>query len=314
VVVGRLPGAVGPLPGDTVPDVDAVRAAAERAVVLALAEDLGVAVDASPTERRAADVTTVATVPPDVPGRAQLIARADGVAAGIELVRFVYAAIDPEVTVALAVVDGEAVELGQVLGTVAGPLASILVGERTALNFVTHLSGVATRTRDFALAVSGTGCVVRDTRKTTPGLRLLEKAAVRAGGGTNHRVGLWDALLVTDNHVAVAGSVGEATRRALAQADGRHVQVEVTSLEELDEAVAAGARDVLLDNFTPDACADAVAQVRDRGVLLEASGTLRLDTVRAYAATGVHRVAVGGVTHSAPQLDIALDVAAVAEG
>lgn len=280
----------------------------------ALAEDLEVAHDADPATRRAADVTTTATVPADVPGEAELIARADGVVAGTALVTAVFAAVDPGLQVTLDVRDGDAVDRGQVLGRVAGSLASILVGERTALNFLTHLSGVATRTRAFADIVAGTGCVVRDTRKTTPGLRLLEKAAVLAGGGVNHRVGLADALLVKDNHIAVAGGVGEATRRALA-AGGRHVQVEVTSLAELDAAVDAGARDVLLDNFTPDGCAEAVAHLAARGlpdrVLLEASGTIRLDTVAAFAASGVDRVAVGALTHSAPQLDIALDVRAV---
>jgi nicotinate-nucleotide pyrophosphorylase (carboxylating) len=250
-----------------------------------------------------------------VPGEAELVARADGVVAGTDLVAVVFAAVDPDVEVRLDVRDGDAVERGQVLGRVTGSLASILVGERTALNFLTHLSGVATRTRAFADTVAGTGCVVRDTRKTTPGLRLLEKAAVLAGGGVNHRVGLADALLVKDNHVAVAGGVAEATRRALAAARGRHVQVEVTSLVELDEAVDAGARDVLLDNFTPDGCAEAVAHLAARDladrVLLEASGTIRLDTVAAFAASGVDRVAVGALTHSAPQLDIALDVRAV---
>jgi nicotinate-nucleotide pyrophosphorylase (carboxylating) len=302
-----------PLPGDGVLDPDAVTAAAEVAVARAFAEDLEVALDAAPTVRRAADVTTTATVPPDLAGRGTLVARADGVVAGTAVVVLSFAAIDPDLEVVLVAGDGDRVRAGEVLGTVAGSLASILTAERTALNFLTHLSGVATRTAAFADAVAGTGCAVRDTRKTTPGLRLLEKAAVVAGGGVNHRVGLADALLVKDNHVASAGSVAEATRRALAQADGRHVQIEVTSLAELAEAVDAGARDVLLDNFTPDGCRDAVAWVRDRGlpVALEASGTLRLDTVRAYADTGVDRVAVGGLTHSAPQLDIALDVGEV---
>jgi nicotinate-nucleotide pyrophosphorylase (carboxylating) len=296
-------------------DAESVHRAAEAAVARALAEDLAVAVDATPADRRAADVTTTATVPQHVPGRADLVARADGVVAGTALVTAVFAAVDPDVEVVLEVRDGDAVVRGQVLGRVTGPLASILVGERTALNFLTHLSGVATRTRAFAATVAGTGCVVRDTRKTTPGLRLLEKAAVVAGGGVNHRVGLADALLVKDNHVAVAGGVAEATRRALTTAAGRHVQVEVTSLAELDEAVDAGARDVLLDNFTPDGCAEAVAHLAARAlperVLLEASGTIRLDTVAAYAAAGVDRVAVGALTHSAPQLDVALDVRAV---
>lgn len=281
----------------------------------ALAEDLEVAVDATPEQRRAADVTVAATVPAELPGEASLVARADGTVAGVDLVTRVFAAVDPAVEVTLDVVDGDLVTRGQVLGRVAGPLASVLAGERTALNFLTHLSGVATRTRAFADAVAGTGCVVRDTRKTTPGLRLLEKAAVRAGGGVNHRVGLADALLVKDNHIAAAGGVAEATRRALAAAGGRHVQVEVTSLAELDAAIDAGARDVLLDNFTPAGCAEAVAHIATRQlparVLLEASGTVRLDTVAAYARSGVDRVAVGALTHSAPQLDIALDVRAV---
>ncbi|WP_052665493.1 carboxylating nicotinate-nucleotide diphosphorylase [Nitriliruptor alkaliphilus] len=296
-------------------DEAAVVVAADEAVARALAEDLDVPVDATPAVRRAADVTAGATVPADLPGEASLIARADGTVAGCDLVARVFAAVDPSVEVVLDVTDGQRVTRGDVLGRITGPLASVLAGERTALNFLTHLSGVATRTRAFADAVAGTGCVVRDTRKTTPGLRLLEKAAVRAGGGVNHRVGLWDALLVKDNHIAAAGGVAEATRRALAAAGDRNVQVEVTSIAELDAAVAAGARDVLLDNFTPEGCAAAVAHLAagasaDR-VLLEASGTIRLDTVAAYAASGVDRVAVGGLTHSAPQLDIALDVRAV---
>jgi nicotinate-nucleotide pyrophosphorylase (carboxylating) len=313
-----LPGPPPPLPGDGELDAAALGAAAADAVARALAEDLDVAVDATPAQRRAGDVTSSATVPEGVAGEASLVARADGVVAGTELVVRVFAAVDPSVRVHLDVVDGDVVSRGQVLGRVAGPLASVLAGERTALNFLTHLSGIATRTRAFADAIAGTGCVVRDTRKTTPGLRLLEKAAVRAGGGVNHRVGLWDALLVKDNHVAAAGGVAQATRRALASAGDRHVQVEVTSLAELDEAVDAGARDVLLDNHTPAGCADAVRHLAERGlrdeVLLEASGTIRLDTAADYAASGVDRLAVGGLTHSAPQLDIALDVRAVAPG
>lgn len=306
------------LPGDGVLDPAALADAADAAVARALAEDLDVALDATPVTRRAADVTAGATVPADLLGEASLVARADGVVAGCDLVRRVFAAVDPDVDVSLEVADGASVTRGQVLGTVRGPLRSVLAAERTALNFLTHLSGVATRTREFADAVAGTGCVVRDTRKTTPGLRLLEKAAVLAGGGVNHRVGLFDALLVKDNHIAAAGGVTAATRRALEAADGRHVQVEVTSLSELDEAVDAGARDVLLDNFTPDGCAEAAAHLAardlDERVLLEASGTIRLGTVAGYAASGVDRVAVGGLTHSAPQLDIALDVRAVADG
>lgn len=293
------------LPGDAVLDPDAVARAGRETVARALAEDLD----------DAGDVTARATIPAELFGRAELVSRADGVVAGLRLVAEVYAQHDPEVRVELLVADGDRVTVGDVLATVAGPLRSILTGERTALNLVTHLSGVATATRALVDAVEGTGCVVRDTRKTIPGMRLLQKAAVAAGGGVNHRLGLSDALLVKDNHVAAAGSVTAAVAAALAGAEGRHVQVEVDSLAELDEAIAAGARDVLLDNLDPEATRQAVERCRawgdERGerVLLESSGTIRHDTVRAYAEAGIDRVAVGAITHSAPQLDLALDVA-----
>ncbi len=293
------------LPGDAVLDPDAVARAGRETVARALAEDLD----------DAGDVTARATIPAELSGRAELVSRADGVVAGLRLVAEVYAQHDPEVRVELLVADGDRVTVGDVLATVTGPLRSILTGERTALNLVTHLSGVATATRALVDAVEGTGCVVRDTRKTIPGMRLLQKAAVAAGGGVNHRLGLSDALLVKDNHVAAAGSVTAAVAAALAGAEGRHVQVEVDSLAELDEAIAAGARDVLLDNLDPEATRQAVERCRawgdERGerVLLESSGTIRHDTVRAYAEAGIDRVAVGAITHSAPQLDLALDVA-----
>ncbi len=295
--------APGTDPGDVHLDPVELAAAAQAAARRALEEDLG----------EVGDVTSDATVPADRFGRAELVARAAGVAAGTTLVAVVYDLIDPRVTVALDVGDGAVLDAGQRLGAVAGPLRAILTGERTALNFVTHLSGIATRTRAFVDAIAGTRCVIRDTRKTTPGLRLLEKAAVRAGGGVNHRVGLWDALLVKDNHVAAAGSLEAATRRALARAGGRHVQVEVTSLEEAEAAVRAGARDLLLDNLDPDTTRAVVARVRELEpqhgrVLLESSGTIQLDTARGYAELGVDRLAVGALTHSAPQLDVALDV------
>lgn len=295
----------GVLPGDAELDPLRLDEARREAVQRALDEDLG----------DQGDVTSAAIVPAERTGRGELVARAAGVIAGVDLVRTVFDLVDARVEVELEVADGDEVAAGQRLGSVTGPLRSVLTGERTALNFVTHLSGIATLTRAFVEAVKGTGCAVRDTRKTTPGLRLLEKAAVVAGGGVSHRVGLFDALLVKDNHVAAAGSVEAATNRALAGAGGRHVQVEVTSLEEAEAAVAAGARDLLLDNLDPDQTRRVVARVRaleshHGRILLESSGRIGLDTVREHAAAGVDRVAVGAVTHSAPALDVALEVTA----
>lgn len=292
------------LPGDAVLDHDAVISAGREAVARALAEDVG----------EAGDVTALATIAANASGRAELIARGDGVVAGLWLVAEVYGQLDPAVTVEVLAAEGDRVAAGDVVATVTGPLRSVLTGERTALNLVTHLSGVATATRALVDVVAGTGCVVRDTRKTIPGLRLLQKGAVAAGGGVNHRLGLSDALLVKDNHVAAAGSVTAAVAAALAGAEGRHVQVEVDSLAELTEAVAAGARDVLLDNLDPEATRRAVDWCRAWGdehgdrILLESSGTISRATVRAYAEAGVDRVAVGAITHSAPQLDLALDI------
>jgi nicotinate-nucleotide pyrophosphorylase (carboxylating) len=292
------------LPGDAVLDPVDLDTAAQTVVARALAEDLS----------RDGDVTSEAIIPPQAIGRAEMVARAEGILAGVGLVATVYDQVDPRVSVELHASDGDPIRRGQVLGVIAGPLRSILTGERTALNLVTHLSGIATVTRIHVDAVAGTGCAIRDTRKTMPGMRLLEKAAVRAGGGVNHRIGLFDALLVKDNHVAVAGSVAAATRAALERCGGRHIQVEVDTLAELDEAVHAGARDVLLDNFTTDAVRRAVERARQLSeelgerILLEASGTIRLTSARAYAETGVDRLAIGALTHSAPQLDIALDI------
>lgn len=280
---------------------DELRRATRRAVSRALAEDLG--------DR--GDLTTVATVPPDKDGLAEFIARSGGVVAGLDVAAEVFRQVDPRVTFATLVTDGQQVDAGAVIATVSGSLRSILTAERTALNFLGHLSGVATQTRRYADAVAGTGAVVRDTRKTTPGLRLLDKAAVRAGGGTNHRVGLYDAILVKDNHVLAAGGAGEAATAALKAARGRHVQVEVTSLEQIDEVLRAGVKDLLLDNFTPDQVRLAVRRIAGRA-RVEASGNVTLDTIRAYAEAGADRVACGALTHSAPWLDIALDVRALA--
>lgn len=277
-----------------------VRRAIRRAVTRALAEDLG----------DQGDVTVAATVLPRAVGTATLFARGDGVVAGTDLVRETFAQVDPRLIVELDVEDGDRVSAGQQIGRVAGSLRSILTGERVALNFLSHLSGIATTTRLFVDAVQGTKAAIRDTRKTTPGLRLLEKMAVVAGGGVNHRLGLFDALLVKDNHNLAAGGVATAVTRALDRSGGRPAEVEVSSLAELDDAVEAGASEVLLDNFDLEDLRIAVARVPAE-VVLEASGGVALDNVGEVAATGVHRIAIGALTHSADWLDIALDVTTV---
>ena len=268
-------------------------------VRLALAEDLG----------DAGDVTSVATVPADAPGGADFVARAEGVVAGLQVVVEVCAQVDPAVAVTLVARDGDTVGPGQVVASMTGPARSLLAAERTALNFLTHLSGVATQTAAWVRAVQQTGCVVRDTRKTLPGLRLLQKQAVAAGGGTNHRAGLYDALLVKDNHVAAAGGITAATKAALDGAGGRPIQIEVDTLAQLDEALAAGARSVLLDNFGLDDTREAVRRCRALAepVFVEASGGLTLERAAQVAAAGVDALAVGALTHSVHALDIGLD-------
>ena len=268
-------------------------------VALALDEDLG--------DR--GDVTAAATIPADAVGRARFVARHDGVVAGLETLARVCGAVDHAIEVVPVCTDGARVAVGDVIAEVTGPARSLLAAERTALNFLTHLSGVATETARWAAALAGTGCVVRDTRKTLPGMRLLEKSAVAAGGGVNHRIGLYDAVLVKDNHVQAVGGVAAATRAALAAEAGLDVQVEVDSLEQLDEALDAGARSVLLDNFDLAATAEAVQRCRAQAqrIFVEASGGLTLERARAVAETGVDALAVGAITHSAPALDIALD-------
>ncbi|MGH3441099.1 MAG: carboxylating nicotinate-nucleotide diphosphorylase [Nitriliruptorales bacterium] len=263
----------------------------------ALAEDLGTG----------GDVTSAACVPEHVQGTGEVRARADGVLAGVGALAETFAQVDPAVEVGATRSDGDRLAPGDVVAVVRGPLRSVLTGERVALNLLGHLSGVATATRDFVDAVAGTGCAVRDTRKTLAGLRVLEKAAVVAGGGENHRIGLDDQLLVKDNHIVAAGGITAAVSAALAAAEGRPVQVEVTSEEELEDALAAGATDVLFDNFAPEELRSLVARVGGRAAT-EASGRISLETARAYAEAGVDRIAVGGVTHSAAWLDVALDI------
>jgi nicotinate-nucleotide pyrophosphorylase (carboxylating) len=279
-----------------------------RIVRDALAEDLG--------GTGGVDVTSVATIPADQVDTADLVAREAGVLAGVAVAGAVFdlAAGEPGLEVPGARVefrphlaDGTRLERGDVVATVTGPTRVLLAAERTALNLVCRMSGVATHTRRWADALAGTGATVLDTRKTTPGLRVLEKYAVRAGGGTNKRMGLYDVAMIKDNHKLAAGSVAEAYRRVRARFPAVPVQVEVTTLAEAVEAVEVGADFLLLDNMSPDLLRQVVAAVGDR-VELEATGGLTLDRVRAYAETGVDYLSVGALTHSSPIVDLAMDL------
>ncbi len=277
--------------------------AVEELVRSTVAEDLAGGVD----------VTSVATVPADQRSALDLVARASGVVAGGPVAAAVFDAVsDGDTQVQVLVPDGTAVSRGDVLVTAVGRTRDLLTAERSALNLYCHLSGVATATADWVSALAGSPTRVRDTRKTTPGLRALEKYAVRCGGGVNHRSSLSDAALVKDNHVVAAGGVAAAFRAVREMWPGLPVEVEVDSLEQLDEVLAAGADLVLLDNFTPERMAAAVRRARAAGAavrpLLEASGGLTLDDAAAVAATGVDYVAVGALTHSAKVLDIGADL------
>lgn len=274
-------------------DSDAVRAVVEAA----LAEDLAGGVD----------VTTTSTVPPAERGRADLVARTPGVVAGLPVAAAVFWLVSHDVQSAPQAADGDRIAAGQPVLTVSGPIGPILTAERTALNLLCHLSGVATLTRRWVDAVAGTRAQIRDTRKTLPGLRALEKYAVRCGGGVNHRMSLSDAALIKDNHVAATGSIGAAFAAVRAAAPGLPLEVECDTLDQVEEALAAGADLILLDNFGVPALAQAVA-LADGRALLEASGGLTLASARAVAQTGVDYLAVGALTHSAPALDIGLDI------
>ena len=257
------------------------------------------------------DVTTQAIVSPDVRGQAEIVVREAGVLCGLPLVELVFREIDDELDCAALVREGASVAAGTVVARIAGRLASILTGERLVLNLLQRLSGIATTTRRFVEAIEGTGAVILDTRKTTPGLRALEKYAVRVGGGRNHRFGLFDGVLIKDNHIRAVGSVGEAVRRARERAPHPlAIEVEVTTLDELEEALAAGADWILLDNMDLETMREAVRRVAGRAKL-EASGGVTLERVRAIAETGVDAISVGALTHSAPALDISLEVVAV---
>ncbi|MGH6958156.1 MAG: carboxylating nicotinate-nucleotide diphosphorylase [Caulobacteraceae bacterium] len=269
----------------------------EPIVRAALAEDLG----------RAGDITSAACIDADARLEGRIAARKGGVAAALACARLALAALDPAARFEPALADGETFEAGATLAVVGANARALLAAERTALNLVGRLCGVATLTRQYVDAVAGTGAVIVDTRKTTPGLRALEKYAVRCGGGVNHRFGLDDAILIKDNHVAAAGGVGEAIRRARATAGHLvKIEAEVDSLAQLDEALAERPDVVMLDNFSLADLAAAVATAKGK-VVLEASGGVTLATVRAIAETGVDVISVGALTHSAPTLDIGLD-------
>ncbi|WP_395726794.1 carboxylating nicotinate-nucleotide diphosphorylase [Nakamurella sp.] len=257
------------------------------------------------------DVTTTATVPADQVARAQLTPRQTGVLAGGPIAAQVFrTVIGPAVSVEQLVADGDPLVPGEPALVVHGPTAGLLTAERTALNLLTHLSGIASATRAWVDAVAGTGARIRDTRKTLPGLRALEKYAVRCGGGVNHRMSLGDAALIKDNHVAAAGSVTAAIKAVRALDPDIALEVEVDTLAQFDEAIGAGAELVLLDNFSLADTVEAVRRARalPRYVQLEASGGLTLDRARSVAETGVDFLAVGALTHSAPALDIGLDL------
>jgi nicotinate-nucleotide pyrophosphorylase (carboxylating) len=272
--------------------------AVETLIELALQEDLG-----------AGDWTTDSLIPPDLHTRCAILAQTHGVLCGVEIAKRVFQRLDAGVRFADALEDGAPLTLDAPVLTLEGNTRAILKAERTALNFLQHLSGIATRTRQFVDAVAGTGAQIVDTRKTTPTLRLLEKYAVRVGGGRNHRVGLYDGILIKDNHLAaLGGDITEAVRRARQRA--HHllaIEVECATLEQVERAVAAGADGILLDNMPLETLREAVRLAKGRARFLEASGGITLETVRAVAETGVDYISVGAITHSAPIVPMHLE-------
>ncbi|MDX6679651.1 MAG: hypothetical protein QOE31_3703, partial [Solirubrobacteraceae bacterium] len=266
----------------------------EQLVLLALAEDVG-----------ALDVTSAATVPADARAVATITQKAPGVVYGLDAAQVAFLTLDPDVAIERLGPEGEWRDPPAAVLRATGNARALLAAERTALNFLAHLSGIATLTARCVRAVEGTQTKILDTRKTTPGLRALEKAAVRAGGGVNHRAGLHDMLLIKENHAAIAGGVGPAVRAARAAFADLPLEVECSSAAEVDEALAAGAPRILLDNMRPDELRAIVALVAG-GAELEASGGIVFETLRAHAETGVDCISIGALTHSAPALDLSL--------
>jgi nicotinate-nucleotide pyrophosphorylase (carboxylating) len=267
----------------------------DRFVAATLAEDLGAS----------GDITSAAVIPAEARFSGVMDSREAIVVAGLEIADAFFRALDPEVEIERLAQDGDGVTAGSDLMRLSGKARAMLTAERSALNIVQHLSGIATLTRRYVEAIAGTGAILLDTRKTIPGLRALEKYATRMGGAQNHRMGLWDAAMIKDNHVAVAGSVGEAVRRAVAAGIERII-VEVDRFDQIAPALEAGATHLLLDNMGPAALREAVAEVAGR-VPTEASGGVTLETIRSIAETGVTYVSVGRITQSAPAADIGLD-------
>ena len=278
-----------------------VDAEARALIERALEEDVG-----------PGDWTTLWTIPEEAVASAEIVAKEEGVVAGLAIAEAVFHRVDPRIEVALDRDDGDVVSTGDRICAIRGPARAILTAERTALNFLQRLSGVATLTRRFVDRVEGTGARILDTRKTTPGWRRLEKAAVLAGGGANHRTGLFDMVLIKENHIAAAGGIGAAVQRVRERnAQRLAVEVEVTTLDELAEAIAAGVDRILLDNMGLETMRAAVERVRRLGEArpeLEASGNMSLERVRDVAETGVDLISVGVLTHSAPALDLSLRI------
>ena len=269
----------------------------DRVVHMALREDVGTG-----------DATTLALVPADARCRAELLLEEPGVVCGIPLAAAVFQALDPSVTFEARIDEGTAVsDVPAVLAIVDGPARAVLTGERVALNLVGRLCGIASLTRRFAELTEGTSARILDTRKTTPGLRALEKYAVRCGGGTNHRAGLYDAILIKENHIRVAGGISAALASLDGHSLGLPVEIEAETIDQVREAVDAGAQRILLDNMSPEEVREAVQEVAGRAAL-EASGGVSLATVRAFAETGVDFISVGALTHSARSLHVSLEV------
>ncbi|OYT71670.1 MAG: nicotinate-nucleotide diphosphorylase (carboxylating) [Chloracidobacterium sp. CP2_5A] len=275
--------------------------AIENLIAQFIAEDMG-----------RGDVTTDAILTQEVKARGRFLAKQELMLAGLEVAEMVFQWFDPSIQIQTFYLDGDAVPAGKEIARITGPGHMLLAGERVALNLLQRMSGIATLTRAFAQAIEGTGAVIADTRKTAPGLRLLDKYAVRIGGGHNHRFGLDDGLLIKDNHIALVGGIGPALRAAKKNASHLlKIEIEVSSPEQVREAVAEGADALLLDNMTPEQARECVALAREleppgRQTLIEVSGNITLDTARAYAEAGANLISVGALTHSVKAADISL--------